>query len=103
MSAVQAIVPSSGYKGESGYIYAEGLQYAIVLTDSDESKRSIFYEIIRILSLLTALSFVVLLALSLFTGGPIHWSVAVVGCLGSIGLAGAVWLSKPILERYETD
>jgi hypothetical protein len=55
---------------------------------------SIFYKAIRALSTLIALGFIVLLVLSLATGGPIHWSIAIVGCLGGVGLSGAIWLSK---------
>jgi len=59
---------------------------------------SVFYNFTRFLSALIVFIFFALLISSIVIGGPVHWAVAIVGCLGSIGFAGAVWLSKSIVE-----
>ncbi len=40
-----------------------------------------------------------ILAFVLLTIVSVHWTVAVTGLLGSIGLAGAVWLTKTPAAR----
>lgn len=62
---------------------------------------SAFYRVARTLSAVIALGFLVLLASSLITGGPIHWAAAAMGSLGAIGVAGAIWLSEPYLRNQE--
>jgi len=103
MSAAQMrTLTTSIYAGKGPFIYPD--RDEVYMTDSVEKNGtetvgrknvSVFYTVARILSAVIALGFIVLLALSLATGGPIHWSVALVGCLGGIGLGGAIWLSKP--------
>lgn len=103
MSAAQigSLTPSI-YGGTESLVYPDKDEvYLIDTLEKDKGEVvggknvSVFYQTARILSAIIALGFIVLLVLSLATGGPIHWSIAVIGCLGGIGLGGAIWLSKP--------
>lgn len=107
MSAAQIrTLTASIYEGTESFIYPD--KDEVYLTDTVEKDQkevverkniSVFYQVARILSAVIALGFIVLLVLSLATGGPIHWAVAIIGCLGGIGLGGAIWLSKPYLQK----
>ena len=107
MSAAQirTLTPSI-YEGTESFIYPD--KDEVYLTDTLEKDEkevvegkniSMFYKVARILSAVIALGFVGLLVVSLATGGPIHWAVAIIGCLGGIGLSGAIWLSKSRLQN----
>lgn len=89
------------YEGNESLVYPD--KDEVYLTDTLEKDEkevvegkniSMFYKVARILSGVIALGFVGLLVVSSATGGPIHWAVALIGCLGGIGLSGAIWLSK---------
>ena len=98
MSAEKRVAALRLYQGSEGYIYKEE-RYSINMPREESATHATFYEVIRSLSIMVVLGFVALLILNLVTGGPVHWAISVVGCLGSIGLAGAVLLSKPYLHR----
>lgn len=36
-----------------------------------------------------------------FVTDVMHWAIAAIALLGSIGVCGAIWLSKPWFERKE--
>lgn len=101
MSALQRAATIGEYQGDSGIIYdAEELRYAYDVISTEEINYSMFYQIIRVLSTTVAFGFVVLLLVSVIAQGPIHWAVSAIGLLGSIGLAGAVWFSKPYFQKH---
>lgn len=94
------------YEGTESFIYPD--KDEVYLTDTlEKGKREVveresvsaFYQVARILSAVIALGSIALVVLSLATGGPIHWAVAIIGCLGAIGLGGAIWLSKRYLHN----
>ncbi|MCK4827383.1 hypothetical protein KA005_67250 [bacterium] len=94
------------YEGTESFVYPDK-EEAYLTETLEKGERevvgskniSIFYRIARILSAVIAVGFIVLLVLSLATGEPIHWSIAIMGCLGGIGLSGAIWLSKSQLQN----
>lgn len=98
MSAMPRAATLELYQGTEGFVYEEE-RYTITIPGEESAEHSMFYELVRGLSTVVASGFAVLLILSLITGGPVHWALSVVGLLGSVGFAGAVWLSKPYLRR----
>jgi len=98
--ARQMCAQAAGIYEESGlFVYPDEAYTSEIGKEGEgevvgSSSVSVFYQVARALSTVIALGFIFLLVLSLATGGPIHWSIAVVGCLGGIGLSGAIWLSK---------
>jgi len=78
--------------------YEEGIRYS----DEDRQYRleikketsSSFYLIAKLLSSLIAVGFLLLFILSITSIITINWSIGLVGLLGSIGLSGAIWLTK---------
>ena len=104
MSAAQARAETLEiYQRTETFFYPDE-EYTTEILKEDEKRDierrsvSMFYQVARTLSAVVALGFVTLLGLSLATGGPIHWAIAFSGCLGSIGLGGAIWLSKFYLQ-----
>jgi|WetSurMetagenome_2_1015567.scaffolds.fasta_scaffold562313_2 hypothetical protein len=59
---------------------------------------SSFYQIVKILSSLVTVGFLSLLVLSISSSVTIHWSIGLIGLLGSIGLTGAIWFSKKLFS-----
>jgi len=98
MSAKERVATLRLYQDTEGFVYDEE-RYSISVTREESTEHSMFYEAVRLLSSVVAFGFAALLGLSLVTGGPVHWAISVVGCIGSIGFAGAVWLSKPYLRK----
>lgn len=95
------------YAGTNPFVYVGEEAYVNETVKDDEGEvvggrsGSVFYQVARGLSTVIALGFIALLVLSLTTGGPIHWSIAIIGCLGGIGLSGAIWLSKSKVHNQE--
>jgi hypothetical protein len=100
MSALPTRTVALEYQGDSGFVYPEETRYTFDVVTSEVPTHSVFYKTLRVLSATIAIGFIGLLAWGFIAGGPVHWAVSVVGCLGSIGLAGAIWLSKPYLHRH---
>ena len=98
MSGIRAMAVVSKDRGVTGFTYGEVERY-IGRVGEAKGESTIFYSVMRLFSVMVVIAFVVLLVSSIITGGPMHWAVAVVGFLGSIGFAGAVWLSKSYVER----
>ncbi|MFC1902416.1 hypothetical protein ACFLX3_05790, partial [Chloroflexota bacterium] len=96
MSGTDVLVLGREYLGETGFTSIKVDRY-VSETDIEHVKSSAFYALIKCLSTLIVFAFLAALVSSIVIGGPVHWAVAVVGCLGSIGFAGAVWLSKSIV------
>ena len=97
MSGARALAEVK-YRGATGFMYGEGERY-LGRVERATGRSSIFYSVIRLFSVMVVIAFVTLLVSSMIMGGPVHWAVAVAGCLGSIGFAGTVWLSKSYVER----
>ena len=92
MSAIQQSVGWQRYHGPKGLFYDSQTFTANIATET--GRLTVFYVLIRALCTAIAVGFIGLLVVSLAVGEPVHWAIAAVGSVGSIGLAGAVWLSK---------
>lgn len=121
MSAVRCAMTVKSYQGDEPFFFNQdealaerygkrtpaekaGIEYIIDVTSEDTNintqvtSSSLFYQSIRAITTILAIGFLVLLCLSLFSVVSLHWSIAAVGSLGSVGLAGAVWFSKPLFS-----
>ena len=98
MSAMPIAHVASAYRGDSGFVYLGVNQYTSSMVQRSV-KHSMFYQVFRILTAIITIGFGASLFLSIYAGGPIHWTLSVVGLLGSIGFTGAVWLSEPYLRK----
>lgn len=98
MSGAYSMTLVNKSRGVTGFTYGEVERYMGRVGEVKEGS-NVFYGVIRLLSGMVVIAFVALLISSIITSGPIHWAIAAVGCLGSIGFAGAVWLSKSYVAR----
>jgi len=98
MSGAYGMAVVNKYRGVTGFTYGEVERYLGRVREVREGS-TIFYGVIRLLSVMVVIAFVALLISSIIMSGPVHWAIAVVGCLGSLGFAGAVWLSKSYVAR----
>lgn len=98
MSGTRAIAMDRRYLGPTGFTSVVEIDRYLSEIENDSVGSSFFYSLIRFLSCLVVFIFLGLLISSILFSGPVHWAVAVVGCFGSIGFAGAVWLSESIVK-----
>lgn len=62
-------------------------------------KTPAFYNVLRALSVIAVFGFLAMFILNIVANFPVHWTISAIGFTGSVGLAGAIWLSKSYWER----